>query len=413
MSFKLVKEVFDHYCSHVQFDDRLCKSLELIQLNYITRNEEHIAFFGGNLLGLQRIRFTESDRMNWFQQVLQMDEYTLHEELIKLPAINPKHKVSSDTFNLSCVWLIHRIYQAPLISSKMKDKAMQCVALMLLYRFFTSRYVRHFKYLTDRPTATATLNALSNKFEIKKLGSWQAVLQDKAQKLTSANSLHKQAIKSMDDNRKVVYMLNDTQNRIRAMLKGIYSVFVKVHADGIKVYSNASSVVLDGENMFRDKTEGVTRYTRYIQECFSSEETFIKPELVAVVEDANPIMNPRMFKDCLKWWVDNYKPGRASGLTGVTEDIIRFSYEMILEEKLMRQDSIDITSLIIKLRGQLTASKTSKPEIIELRSQIEKIAKKVLKTTNFSAIAGVRTGLVIYIAIRAFTMNYYTSRAKA
>ena len=412
MSVKLSRDLFDKECAHVQIDERLCKAIEMMQIGFITKNQDHINFFGGNLLGLHRIRFTEHDRMHWFDEIIQMDEQTLRDGIIDLPHIDHTRKVSSDTFNLSCVWLIHKIQQAPLISAAMKERAMQAVALMLLYRFFTSRYVRHFKYLTDQPTALATYNALSNKYDIKRLGSWQAVLQDRAVQLTKKGGLHWTTITDLADDKRVVYLLNDTQNRIRAMLKGIYSVFVDVHSKGIKVYSNAASVVYDGEAMFKDRKEGVTRYTRYMDEVMISKESFLKPELQRLVEDLMPTMSPRMLQEVLDWMAVNYSLDRQKKIHKVMEAILTHAYNQIIQDRMLVSEKVDITSLLVKIRGLYMASRNQEPKLVFIRKELEALSKKVLRTSNQAALSAVRTGIVLYVVLRAFTMNYYTSRSK-
>lgn len=411
MQFKLSRDLFNDYCSHVNFDTNLVRQLEMFQIGFMTKNEDHINFFGGNLLGLHRVRFSNQDKMRWFDEVLRMDPQTLQDEIKHLPHIDIQHKVSSDVFNLSCIWLIYKINNSVSLNQAQKDKGMLTVGIILFYRFFTSRYCRHFPYLTDKATALATLNALSNRFDIKRLGSWQAVITKMAETMIKRGSSHWPVFEKMEDDLKVVRVLNDMSSRNRAMLKGIYAVFKDVHAKGIKVYSTSANVVLDGEDMLRDKKEGVTKYTRYLSEIIVSEESFIKQELENVVQELMPTMSPRMLHEVLQWFVGNQKPG-DNLINKLLDTIIKHAYDLVSTDRSLMRDGFDLMAVLFKLRGIYTSSKAKDPKLLMCRKELDKIGKKVLRTSNNAAISSARTGIMLYVVLRTFTMNYYTSRAK-
>lgn len=409
MSYKLSRDLFDSMCKHVVFDEKLCRTIELNRVAFTVKNNDHIHFLGGNLTGTYKFVFSTNDRMRWFDEVIQMDEQSLRDEIIHLPNIDKNHKVSSDTFNLSCVWVIHRLQKANL-PQRLKEQAMRSTALMMIYRMFTSRYGRHFKYLTDRATALATYNALSNKFYIKRFGNWNGVFNEYAEVLVGPNSLHKRTIVNMDNDIKVVYMLNDTQNRQRAMLKTIYGVFLHVHDKGIKVYSNSATVEYEGESMFRDKKEGVTKYTTYLKETLISEESFIKPELTAIIEDAMPTVSPRMLRDTLTWISENVRLDRSNKISEALDKVVEHAYEVVYDDRLFVSGKVDLNALLLRLRGIYTASRNTEPKVLFIRKELETIAKKAIKTSNKAALASVRTGVALYVVLRVFTMTYYTRR---
>lgn len=412
MRYKLSRDLFDDQCKHVVFNEALCKQIEAQQVAFVCKNKEHIEFFGGNLVGTQRVRFTDTDRIKWFENIIQMDEQTLKDYINDLPDIQKKHKVSSDTFNLSCTWVLHRItkaYKMRDISQASYKKAMVSTAMMLLYRFFTSRLSRHFKYLTDAATAQATYNRLSSKFDIKKVGSWQAYFVSRAENMIGEIGLHRHVFDKMDSDISVVYFLNDTQNRIRAMLKSIYGEFLYVHNNGIKVYSTSATAEFDGESMFKDKTETLTQYSRYLREIIPDKNAFIKIELVNIITDVMPTMSPRMLTDTLEWVTTNFKYDTNGVLDKTIENILVHAFEIILSDKGLVAKNVDITKLLIVLRGIYTSARNTEKILLNNRADIEKLVKKVLKTNNKSALAAVRTGFMLYVVLRAFTMRYYSS----
>ena len=62
-----LKEVFDEQFDQVKFNRDLCKRIIRYSQNFMTRNEDHNAFFGG--LWASPIRFLESDRETCMKRV--------------------------------------------------------------------------------------------------------------------------------------------------------------------------------------------------------------------------------------------------------------------------------------------------------------------------------------------------------
>src|SRR5690554_5279886 len=100
-----LKEVFDRQFDQVKFDRQLCQRIIRFSNAFMTRNDDHSAFFGGVLLGVHPIRFLESDREAWYEDVLDIDEELLLADFRKVKSINHEFKVMSDVFNYTPVYL--------------------------------------------------------------------------------------------------------------------------------------------------------------------------------------------------------------------------------------------------------------------------------------------------------------------
>ena len=81
MSLMNVKTIFDTECSHLKFDKKLGALIARYVLDFINKNSDHMTFFGGNLTGVQIVRFTDEDRNRWFTDILGTDELLLEELL--------------------------------------------------------------------------------------------------------------------------------------------------------------------------------------------------------------------------------------------------------------------------------------------------------------------------------------------
>jgi hypothetical protein len=408
-----IKGVFESECAHLALDAQLAKRIHLYTVGFAHKNQDHIEFFGGNLTGVQVVRFTDADRDHWFTEIVQADEGALEARLLALPTVNENFNVSSDTMNLSCAWLLHALLHSKKLSDAQRHQAMLDVVLVMQYKFLTSRLYRHFKYPADRATAEATYAALTFKYAIKQYGSWAAVLNARAEEVISPTGLHRKAIELMDPDSTVIYLLNDTQGRIRDMLKNIYDVFLQVHRQGIKISSTSSLVEHDGVEILKDKSKNLLAYTRYINSIITDRNSFIREELLTVIEKQMKTMPPRLFRESLEWMSDNYRQSGASMIEELLNETLIHSFDYLAENRNLVRNSTDLASLLTRLRGVYMSSRSTDPALFSLREKAEKIVKLATNNKNSSVIAAVRTGILLYLIARAYSMRYYSQSAAA
>ena len=237
MSTGTIKKFFDTTFPNLVASKELADRLLEFQVKFITKNQEHMEFFGGNLTGVHIVRFTPADMDRFFLDVLDIEEEEVKDGLFALPGVNKKHKVASDPFNNVCMYLIHIFLNSKLPENVKKIGALS-TALILNYRYITSRLYRGFKYPADPQTAIATYAALNNKFILKRLGTWHAVLEDRTKDLIESSGLHYKVLFDFTDDKKIKYAITDTQGRVREIFKNIYGEFVKIHERGKKIKSS-------------------------------------------------------------------------------------------------------------------------------------------------------------------------------
>lgn len=404
----LIKGIFERNCGDLVFDKKLAKKIKDFQIGFVNKNEEHMVFFGGNLTGVQVVRFTSQDRDKWFGEIIQADDVSLEDELLKLPIINPNWHVATDIFNHSCLWLIHRFLTSDLLTEKERHAAALDCALVLYYRFLTSLLFRYFRYPADARTAQATYAQLSYKFAIKKYGSWYATLEARSENLIEPNSLHSNTFKEFTQDLDIVYLVNDSQGRIRDMLKNIYSVFKSTHTQGIKIKTTSSVAEHDGEQILKDKTKNLSNYTRYLHSVISDKDSFIKEELTDLIVKIMHTMPPKLFIDTLEWCSVNYKYASDKNVETLVDETLTHSFQYLTNNRNILKDNTDLAGLLSKLRGVYMSSRSTDEDLIKIRRLSEKIIKQATNSKSENAIASVRTGLMLYIVIRAFTMNYYS-----
>lgn len=405
-----IRSVFESECGTLKFDKKLASKINAFAVGFVNKNEEHLTFFGGHTTGVQVVRFTQADKDNWFE-LLGINDWALEEKLLDLPTINKEFIVSSDVFNHTCMWLIHKFLTTDLLNQTDKIAAAVDCAMVLHYRFLTSLLSYYFKFPADKEEAEAAYAMLSNKFYLKQFGSWNATLRNRCEDLVNEHNIHYYTLIDYKDDGRIVYLINDTQGRLRDMFKNIYAVIIKVNNLGIKVAKTSSVIEHDGEMILQDRTKSLNTHTRYLNSIIGDRNSFIKEELLNVIKSIMETMPPKLLLQSLEWCSKNHQSAGAPEITRLINLTLIHSFAYITNNRTIVSHTTDLSGFISRLRGVYMSSRSTDPELLTLRDIAHDIVKKSTTTRNDSVIASVRTGLLLYIVLRAFTMNYYSNNS--
>lgn len=408
---KSIKDVFKEHCTDLEANDKLVKALRRYDSDFTNKNQEHITFFGGNLLGVQKVRFVDADRERWFYEIVGCDESQVQTDLYELDDVHEERAVTSDAMNLSCVYLAHVIMNSKTLSKEVKHEAMVIVFSVMLYKFLTSRLYRLFPYVANEATAAAAYASLSKKFDIKQLGNWLAVIRSMASAVVETvpkQSIHYNTILKMDTDTDVTYVVSDVQTRMRNMLKGLYQAHLTANIQGNKISTTSSIVEHDGEAMLKDKTKSPLIYIRYITSVITDKDSFMREELLVIIEKLMHTMSPKLFREVLLWMSNNYKERGADSVDTVISETIIHSLDYFNHNRNLIRHTTDLPELLSKLRGVYMSSRSTDPVLMHLRDTLGKLITTATGNKNETAISSVRTGVMLYIVLRTMTMNHYT-----
>lgn len=404
-----LKEIFDRQCADLVFDKRLLTKVQKFQQGFVNKNEDHIAFFGGNLMGVQAVRFRREDRNDWFDDVLVADDASLEEEIHRLPAIDPTRHVSSDVMNLSCLWVIHRFMTSAHLSQSEREAGAVYTLLILQYKFITSILAHWFPRTADPVIAQTTYTALSKKFGLKVYGSWGALLEVRAKETLMTGRIHYQTAIKFNNDEDIVYMVNDIQGRIKDILKNVRDVFTIVQNDKRgQIRTSSSTITLDGEIKVRDKKGMVSTYLRYLNTTIQDRNTFIIPELVAIVTNAMPAMSDRQLTEALQYLTSNASVKADPRVLKVCELVMVHAFDYLSSNRNVLSSTNDIPGLLSKMKALYTASRSNDPMVLEMRGLTEAMVQQAVKTKNQALVAAIRTGVLLYLLLRTFTMKHFT-----
>lgn len=410
-----IKEVFDNACRHLEINHDLIRRLERYKIEFITKNKSHAEFFGSNLTGCYPVKYTPLDRDKLFYDILKIDEKDIDKSCDR---IIPKkqYNVAGDNGNLALVWLAHSIRKSSLPEKDKVNGQAICMEIMQ-YKFFTSRLFRHWKYPCTVAEAEATLAALNNKFIIKQKTSWNQYFRDRAEEVIDPKSkVHNETLDSMSvDMRKpgekgqsTAYLITDMQSRIRDMLKNIFNVFLQVHDSGKKISGQSKVGVFEGETSLKDDIKSQTKYTQYLHTITPDKFSFVKVDLGEVITRAIPTINEKAFYTTLYFISKEYN-NNQSKIPELLDLVLEQAFTYLSVNNDYHRNKDDLSYLLSKMKGIYSSSRSQDKQLHEVRERMEKLVKDATKSKVPAVIASTRTGVLLYILLRVFTMNYYSN----
>ena len=403
--FPVLAAAFEAAAGTVQPTQRLARAISSFLVHLQTCNDEHISFFGGNLLGTDRIRFLDTDRAKWFDDILQIDEDYLRECVHSVPYIDKDWNVGADVFNLSCIWTLHRFYSSPHAKDPVIHQAMIDILVILQFRFITSIYSQYFPRLVDKAAAEATYAAFTLKFNIKRMGSWGEILRDRAISFIDHESPHLNALRTFQPDEKVVYVVTDMQTRTRKTIKDQYKVLDKVRSGNLRIQTTQSTINIDGDKIIKDHVNAFNTAKQYLFDVSGNESSFIKRPLVDVVLNLMTTTSEQAFMDILKMMCHEPVGTYRDEVEWMMEHTLIHAFEYIASNRIRFND---VGIILVKLRAMYMSSKSTDPLLLSLRERIEKYAKANSHLKSPAALASVRTAIMLYFLLRAISSHQYS-----
>lgn len=405
-----VRDVFAKMCPKLVADKKLWKKLREINNKFITRNDDHIRFFGSTLLGCYSVKYGNvEDRKAWFDNVMGNSEANIKQALLNPPQINLNYRVACDVLTLSIIYVIYLCLNSNVLNEKQKKESAVNAMKQMYYRYIGSWMSNHFTYPCSYENALTVYNSLSKRFDIKSYGSWGRLIEDKIDYLLfNKRSPHYNTFRTLKVNDDVFDIGKDVSTRMKAVLDTIYDRHKTLSKDSKnRVMTSEDTIMIDGDIIQREKTNAVDIYKNYIANIITT-KSFIRTELVDVVLDAMNKARRDYFMNTLVYISKYYGRSNYKHITHFVDLDIIYSFEIMYLNKMTFSTAGDIVQ---KLRSKFMAPKGSDPELLELRTLGEQLvdeANHLKKYASSYSPSAERTSLMLYIMLRAFSMRYYS-----
>lgn len=375
--------------------------------SFITRTVgmvSYMEFFGSPYLGLQKITFTTGDRNQWFSEIFDVDEEELKENLHACKAINTDWSVVGDVFNLTIPYLLHRTYHSKL-DKDTKHQALIDILCMYHYKCLTSIIHNDYPFQARREVVLETYNRLSLKYDIKRYGSWRALIEARAEFILNPKTgIHFDAYTKMDDDKKIVYMVGDIQNRLRRAINDINKVFHEVKTQTNIVKVDSSKINLGDELTIKSVTKEVTQYGLYIDRVLTEETSFYKEELAGFAASVLENVPRDKLAFIIQTFPQVYKNAKKPQYKEFTDSVLIHLFEYLHTNGIKKTNVYDV---LTKMRGAYGAPRSKNDTVKIIRSLGDQIVVETTGIKTPHTVTVLRTALSLYFVLRILSKEYF------
>ena len=238
---------FDIHVSKQMVDQlvRVCTMFEVRGQHAEALNSAHV--------GVYPCHFLHSDVDSVFD-VFGVNRSLFEQAIKQYPGIPKEFKVASDSFNIFIVWMTHLIIKSSL-PENIKKIGRITLFKMMHYRFYTSVVNHNFPHGASAEVMQYVVDGLNAKFDIKNpdTPTWKLVIEKKSDELTSRSSIHYRTLETFIPDKKVTYVITDTQTRIRStLINTVIQPYYKAKELNNKIGTYTNIQDINGERFIRD-----------------------------------------------------------------------------------------------------------------------------------------------------------------
>lgn len=411
MAYQNLKEIFDEYC-HVSIDKKFLERITKWRNKFYSKNSEHVGFFSSASFGLYIPKWTSDEDDEWLTEIIGIDEEEIADYVYELPSINKDFQVSSNILSISFIYLMHKATVNKSLSTVDNDKVRKTLMEVLVARYMTSIMYKYFyRGKTSPEVSTEVFERLSKRFDLKVAGNWKNWIEMKAEGFVLGDDQRqdakyaKQEVFQRFEDELVVRKLNSIKSQLNKAAIEINSVFRQVLEDQDKIASkSALSMSVDGLYL-ADLVRDQTKYLHYQDAIFIDKNTFIKEDLLAVIEQSMPTISSNIFRGALEWILDNQMESKYKRkIMEVRHDILIYAIQLIKDENLHTNDLVQVG---YRLRQNILSGKNNDRTVLKVRKMIDEFIVKFRPQSKGKLVSLERSAIMIYIVLRTLAMNYY------
>ena len=387
----------------VKIDRALVKKVMQYTIAFTRKNEDHINFFGGNLIGVYSVKWIKEDELLWMEDILHIaDIEELRDDVSDLPNINDNFIVSSDVINLSFMWLAHKALNAKELTHDEKDKFVRSVLNMMQYKFISSLHTRRFKYKANMEVALAVYEQLTQKSMIKRCESWAALVDARTEDILDPHGVSYNAIKDFDKDEEIVRVINDIWCRTSSIIQLLTDDYYKMLESESRISTNKLFTTIDGTDILKNNTNKFMQIKTYMHDIIPDRNAFIKEDLKKVILQIVDTANPHFLDATLLYFVQNIKSKKQHELISLVDDILTYVFEIIRKEKM---DIRSVPVITMKLKASFRSSRNANPLFISIKERMGHIVSDSNHRIDDGDLSSVRIAAMLYISVRALIVS--------
>lgn len=330
-----------------------------------------------------------------------------------IPTIDNNFKVTSDPFNIMCIWVVYNLLTTKL-DKKLQYDAAASVLRILQYKFFTSLVNFRFKYRPNEAAMQTTYESLSDKYDIKKYGTWKNLMDNRVNEFLADDSIHYKTLRNLDDDGRYLYIISDLQSRIRAQINLYVEEYMRVK-DTNDLIGNYQTVGTgtDGDKMLINNEQGIDMAIASVYQDCMSVSRLLDDHAIKLVTGLFSAIRPDQLRQLLIGFSEQaVKLAKAnhSELTKTTADgVVHLKGAHILIQYIIQQTyrycrntgvNMNIPTEIIKgAKNVYSSSRIIDPGIVAVRESVNDLVLELQSSTRETTISALKISFILYILL--------------
>lgn len=388
-------EFFDNLLN-LEIDTNLYTFLKMFRISWAQKTYEHIDYLSNPYIGVYEIKFSTKDDSEFLEHFgLEKDE--LQKEVYKIKGINRAFKVSSNCMFILMVYLMHKFKSASRLSTEISEDAMRELYYIIHYKMISSIDNHFFKYKMDISIAKTIRERSNNKYYLKQFSSWNEILNFKF-KTDVINGVYKQRLDELDTDNYVL-IINDMKTKITSIFKNYFMLYKSI-LDNNEVGIKSSTLLKEGEDEeeIKDITNRRTKYMQNILTIYQSNVDLIIPELITIIQGVVVGTKDQDIYSTLQ-----YLSGKNDipKLKEHIETMVQLSFEALDKKPVSGNLKEALYDVAYSIKSFYISNDGIKKYAI-VKKDLEKIVKKLIKSSNFYRIRNIVLFVCIYYPCRSF-----------
>lgn len=401
---------YEHF--RVKITDGHVQGLLKFMYGFETRGN-HPQALGTPMLGIYKAHFLPSDDSELFS-LFGISYSEFKKIAYSADSVTPAHKVASDPYNLLTIWLVHLFMISDLSNTK-KYQAQIALLKMMQYRIFTSVVHYRLKHGANEGIMQYTLdNDINNKFDIKKYGTWKALIEYRADEILVGT--HREIlIKFAPDEKGILYAISDIQTRLRKQLGNVINLYYENHKKGNTVNSVSAIEDINGDTSIRVIESFMDSMVVGVVNSITNLNEFIDHDFVAIAVGFSNDIDEEMFGKLLSKFSTlaetQLKRDQHKLVKGTTNHPVYEGYQILISTLLQKtyrkciHERVDMKSkvaILNKTRDIYRSSRISDDDILAIKDSVDMFVNKYSDSRRPATNTSLRIAFIIYFILLSF-----------
>jgi hypothetical protein len=143
---------------------------------------------------------------------------------------------------------------------------------------------------------------------------------------------------------------------------------------------------------------------RYLQQVALEPKNFVRQELIDVVAVAIPSIDKKVFEAALYYLSENLTNPKKAYLQELLTETLLYTIEFMASRRIKTSD---LAFLIERLKAMYMGSRINDKNVMHLRKLGDRLVQDLKLRKSTVPTAPERSGVMLYIALRALTKHYF------